>query len=175
MAKASSIPVRNRSNTIHKPIIPTITSFIFTSTNLHKITDENQALNETADSQAIGYRVKRQEQGGGNLSGPHQVTAQNKEVPADENEEDNTYQSRHYIETVSDTPGERIDQKVYKNMPPVPGCNGDTESYYDSATKTYQLKSADDWMPEKPQHNITHCKQHNECERSGCNRMHPIA
>ncbi len=52
MAKLSSIPVRNNTNTKASPMIPT-SSFIFPSGNLHKIAQEYKALDKTAD----GYRV----------------------------------------------------------------------------------------------------------------------
>jgi hypothetical protein len=60
-------------------------------------------------------------------------------------------------------------------MPPVPGCNWDTKPYYNRTAKANQLKGANDRVSKKPQNNITHREQHDECECAGRNHMHPIA
>src|SRR5271157_2299789 len=68
MAKPSSIPVRNRASRIKRPTIPTITSFIFPSCNLHDIADQDQRLYEATDGDAPGNRIEGHLQRHGDLT-----------------------------------------------------------------------------------------------------------
>jgi len=156
-------------------MIPTTTSFIFTSSYLHNITNEHQALYEAANPQAISYRIKGHKQGCRDFSGFYHVDTKHKEVPANKDEKTHAYQPSNYVESISKAIWKHVDQEIYKDMPPVPGCNRDAEPYDNSTPEAYQLKSPDNGPRKKPQKDIAHSEQHNECERSTCNCMHPIA
>ena len=67
MANASSMPVRNKTNTTAKPMMPTITSFIFASDYLENIAHQHETLNETADPEPIRNGIKRKLSGKGDL------------------------------------------------------------------------------------------------------------
>jgi hypothetical protein len=86
IAKPSSMPVRNISNTTARPTIPIITSFIFPSEDLYNIANQNQTLNKAADPYPIGNRVKRHLQGEGNLSRFLEIHSIFNKIPADQEE-----------------------------------------------------------------------------------------
>jgi hypothetical protein len=64
MAKPNSIPVANRKSRRMRPATPTAISLILTSPNPYDIEDENTALKETTDCDAVGHRIERDLDGG---------------------------------------------------------------------------------------------------------------
>jgi hypothetical protein len=60
MAKPSSMPVRNISNTTARPMIPIITSFIFPSEDLDDIANQHQTLDKATNPYPISNRIERQ-------------------------------------------------------------------------------------------------------------------
>src|SRR5512137_546436 len=86
MAKASSMPVRNRTRTTASPRIPIVTSLISPSYYLKDVSDEDEALNKTADADSKSYWVKGQLQRQGDLSCSIKIHPHFKEIPAQEGE-----------------------------------------------------------------------------------------
>jgi hypothetical protein len=86
MAKPNSIPVRKRSNTTARPIIP-ISSFpIFSSGDLYEVTQKHEALHETADTHGIYNGIKGQLQGDRDFVGSLQIGRISEYVPAEQKE-----------------------------------------------------------------------------------------
>jgi hypothetical protein len=116
MAKPSSIPVRKRTSTTPRPIIPTVISFIGASKDLLEIDKQNEALHNATPCQAIGDGIKGKLPGQGYLSGSVKASRIDEKVPGDEDENGNTHETSDDVKDGLYTLGEPLDKKVHKDM-----------------------------------------------------------
>src|SRR5512136_626500 len=99
------MPVMKRTKTTPRPIMPIVTSLILSSSDLHDVTDENQALDKAADRESVGHRIERDVSGERDFARRLEFIPKFEQVPADEDEEHQADEPGRDIESILDRLG----------------------------------------------------------------------
>jgi hypothetical protein len=142
---------------------------------LKDVSDEDEALNKTADADSESHGVKGQLQRQGDLSGSIKIHPHFKEIPAQEGEKAYAEASRDNMTDVSHSFREPENEEVHKHMAFEQGSQGNSETDHYGAGKSDQFIGANDRPSKRPQDDVRYGQEHHEGDGDSCNHIEKLA